>query len=271
MPPAYGDLPALAEFRSALSELVRFDVIQYPGLSEMVDRAAGFNLLVDAAVSRINAVRENQTCLLAGYSFGGLVAFEAARRIMDSGRRVDLLALIDTRLERSPEKATSFLAKAAAYIGGTWSRPDKLYRDGVWLILSLLVRHSSLTLLRRIDDFTRMMPSPTAVALRIEIFTLLRAHAIRGWSFKPLDVPTTLLRSDDAPTSRPDLGWGALCSQLTVRPVPGGHRSLFEPQYRDALCGQFVQAVEDAVKSSGSVGSPGVIDEWRQAGSIGGQ
>ena len=51
----------------------------------MVDRGAGFDLLVNAAVSRINAVCENQTCMLAGYSFGGWVAFEAARRLTNPG------------------------------------------------------------------------------------------------------------------------------------------------------------------------------------------
>jgi acyl-CoA synthetase (AMP-forming)/AMP-acid ligase II/thioesterase domain-containing protein len=246
IPPAYGDLPALAEFRAALSLRVRFDVIQYPSLGEMLDCGAGFELLVEAAVSRINAVCGDQRCLLAGYSFGGFVAFEAARRLIDSGRRVDLLALIDTRLERPPEETTSFLGKTVAYVRRNWSRPGKLYQDSVWVILSILVRHSPLGLLRRIDDFATKMRGSTAVAMRIEIFTLLRAHAIRGWIFKPLAVPMTLFRSDDAPSNQPDLGWGALCSQLTVQPINGGHRSLFEPQYRDALCAQFVRTVEDA-------------------------
>jgi thioesterase domain-containing protein/acyl carrier protein len=251
IPPAYGDLPALAEFRASLSERIHFDVIQYPDLGEMVDRGAGFDLLVDAAVTRINAVCEHRACLLTGYSFGGFVAFEAARRLDESGRRVDLLALIDTRLESSPAKVGGFLAKTTAYIGRTWSRPDKLYRDGVWLLLSLLVRHSPLRLLRRIDDFAKMMPGPTAVAVRIEIFTLLRAHAIRGWNFKPLGVPMTLFRTDDAPSSHPDHGWSRLCNQLTVRPIPGSHRSLFEPRYRDVLCAQFMQAIEDATLCRG--------------------
>jgi oxalate---CoA ligase len=263
MPPAYGDLPALAEFRAALSGRIRFDVIQYPPLGEMIDRGAGFDLLVDVAVNRINAMCKNQICRLAGYSFGGWVAFEAARRLIKSGRRVDLL-LIDTRLERPSEETSSFLAKATAYVGRTLSHPGKLYQDGVWQTLSLLVRHCPLSVLRQIDGLAQIVPGPPAVAFRIEILTLLRAHAIRRWDFKPLDVPTTLLRSDDAPSSRPDHGWGTLCSQLTVRPIPGGHRSLLEPQYRDALCAQFVRTVEDAAPDRWeSVGSPWEADDKR--------
>jgi acyl-CoA synthetase (AMP-forming)/AMP-acid ligase II/thioesterase domain-containing protein len=249
MPPAYGDLPALAEFRSALSAQVRFHVIQYPSLSEIIDGGSRFSSIVDAAVRQISVVNDTDTYLLAGYSFGGLVAFEVARYLIDAGRRVDLLALIDTRLEHLSEKATSFFAKAIAYIGKTWSRPAKLYWDCVWLTLSLLAQYSSPALLRRIDDLTKRLPGSVAVALRIELSTLLRARATQGWNFKPLDVPTTLFRSDIAPGTRPDLGWGALCSRLAVRPACGDHRSLFEPRYRAALCAQFVASVYDALKS----------------------
>jgi acyl-CoA synthetase (AMP-forming)/AMP-acid ligase II/thioesterase domain-containing protein len=252
VPPAYGDLPTLVEFRSALSGQIRFEVIQYPSLSEMADREAGFDLLIDAAVRQIEAACGSKPCLLAGYSFGGLVAFEAARRLIKAGRRIDLLALIDSRLGIASEKKPRFLNKAATYLTKSWSRPEKIYRDAVWLMLSLLARHSSPALLRRIDDLTKRLPGSTAVALRVEIFTLLRAQAIRGWSFKPLDAPITLLRSEETPESQPDLGWGSLCRQLTVRSVPGGHRTLFEPQYRSALCEQFARIVADACKSAGS-------------------
>jgi hypothetical protein len=40
--------------------------------------------------------------------------------------------------------------------------------------------------------------------------------------------------------------WEALCEQLVVRSIDGGHRSLFEPQFRASLCAQFLQAVETA-------------------------
>src|SRR5262249_37320579 len=132
------------------------------------------------------------------------------------------------------------------------------------------VRHSPLRLLRRIDDFAKKMRGATAVAIRMEIFTLLRAHTIRGWIFQPLAVPTTLFRSDDAPSDRPDLGWGALCTQLTIRPIHGGPRSFFEPQYRDALCAQFVRSVEDVTTRRNATGAPSSINGRRQAGSTGG-
>src|SRR6185436_6617260 len=53
----------------------------------------------DIAAFYLAAIRQVQPCgpyLLAGWSFGGYVAFEMARQISDSGEQVDLLAMLDT-------------------------------------------------------------------------------------------------------------------------------------------------------------------------------
>jgi hypothetical protein len=92
MPPASGDLPMLARLRAALEGKIRFVVIQYPGWREMLAAGAGFDVLVDAAVSQIHAERgEDDFYLLAGYSFGGFITWETARRLVEYGHRVGFL------------------------------------------------------------------------------------------------------------------------------------------------------------------------------------
>ena len=39
---------------------------------------------------------------LAGYSFGGIIAFEMARQLQDMGKEVKMLAMFDTYAYRSP-------------------------------------------------------------------------------------------------------------------------------------------------------------------------
>ena len=108
MLPAEGDSPTLSHFRSVLKDQIRFVLIEYPGWREMIDAGAGFEALVDAAVAQIcGQSRENECCLLAGYSFGGLVAVETARRLAKRGRQVGFLGLIDTRVERPADTAKS--------------------------------------------------------------------------------------------------------------------------------------------------------------------
>jgi len=47
-------------------------------------------------IEEMRAVAPNGPYLLAGYSFGGLVAFEMARQLVEAGKEVAMLAMLDT-------------------------------------------------------------------------------------------------------------------------------------------------------------------------------
>jgi thioesterase domain-containing protein len=103
MLPAGGDAVGLARFRMLLKTKIRFALIQYPDWREMIDSGGSFDALANSAVTQICAkCLEADPILLAGYSFGGLVAMEAARRLLERGRRVRFLGLIDTRAINPP-------------------------------------------------------------------------------------------------------------------------------------------------------------------------
>jgi acyl carrier protein len=63
------------------------------GLAEPLDRVEA---MAAAHIADIRAVAPHGPYLLAGYSFGGLVAFEMARQLVQAGDEVALLALLDT-------------------------------------------------------------------------------------------------------------------------------------------------------------------------------
>src|SRR5207248_1891657 len=109
MPSAEGDAPTYVRFRAALEGRVHFKVIDYPKWREMIDGGAGFDVIVDAAVEQILGACPSASCLLVGYSFGGFVAWEAAHRLTQLGRRVGFVGLIDTRRRRQLQKAQSLL------------------------------------------------------------------------------------------------------------------------------------------------------------------
>src|SRR4029077_3443843 len=79
LPSADGDTPLQAQFRAAFHNQIRFEVIQYPPWRDMIDAGAGFDLLITAAVDQILAANDGDI-FLAGFSFGGFVASEVARR-----------------------------------------------------------------------------------------------------------------------------------------------------------------------------------------------
>jgi oxalate---CoA ligase len=279
LPPAHGDTVALTRFRAALHGRVHFEVIRYPQLNEFLDGGAGCNLIVDSAVEQILAKGRRDAYYLAGYSFGGFVAWETARRLLESGHEVRFLGLIDTRLVAPRRERKSFFAKAAAYI---WRRlKPKLQHDqtamprnrtaveasgfSFWVacksfwgackaacedvlawLYETLARKCSRSLLRQVNRFAKALPVSAAITFELELIARLRSHAFQRITIEPLDVTATLFRSDEFGET-PDYGWGKLCKRLMVLPIDGGHLSLFDSKYREALCARFQHAVEAAI------------------------
>lgn len=272
LPPAHGDLPMLAQFRAAFKGQVHFEVIRYPPLNAFIDGGAGFDLLVDAAVAQIRAKGRFDSYYLAGYSFGGFVAFEAARRLIESGEEVTFLGLLDTRLIQ-PVTRKSLFRKAWGYLQRMatpdW-RPDDaasrfsipaavralgasfshVYRavfgDIQWWFFELLARSFSWPMLRRINSLATRLPGTLGVICQWGLMARLRVRTFRRDTIRPLDVTATLFRSDEGSAELPDYGWGPMCRQLVVQPIRGGHLSLFDPENREMLCATFAQAVEAA-------------------------
>jgi oxalate---CoA ligase len=273
LPPAHGDTPSLAQFRAAFEGRVRFEVIRYPKLNEFIDSGAEFNVMVDAAVAQILAKGPHEPYYLAGYSFGGFVAWETARRMLESGHEIGFLGLIDTRLIAPRQERRSIFTKARDYVRRTWlrlkskgskvSRPAihttilrfgvsfwdacaAAYQDILWWLFEALARNCPWSLLRKIDCLAKSLPGSAAITFQLELIVRLRSHALQRQTIEPLDVSTTLFRSDERCGDAPDYGWGKLCTQLVVLPIRGGHLSLFEAEYRKSLCTRFLQSVEAA-------------------------
>lgn len=233
MLPAEGDSPTLSHFRSVLKDQIRFVLIEYPGWREMIDAGAGFEALVDAAVAQIcGQSRENECCLLAGYSFGGLVAVETARRLAERGRQVGFLGLIDTRVERPPDTGEK----------RSVSRPMKI----VGKIISALILVSAFGPLKILGRLATRLPAKRAFTIEFMLNTRLRTRSLHRLHLKPLELPITLYRSSEHPSTLLDNGWSAYCDRVAVVPIGGTHHSILEPPFLDSLRKRFLEAVEAA-------------------------
>ncbi len=173
----------------------------------------------------------------AGYSFGGFVAWEAARRLLEAGSKVDFVGLIDTRRGRDLEPQRTLLRKDWL----SWS-------DGVALrrMLRLLLRLSAYATLRMVGRLAMLLPARAAFALHSHLIAELRLNALRQWTFEPQQIRATLFRSSEAMSLTPDFGWRALCEDLTMIPIGGSHTSLLEPPHREILCEHFLAALTQA-------------------------
>jgi oxalate---CoA ligase len=240
MTPAHGDLPGLAHFRAALSSQIRFNLIEYPDWRKMIESGSRFEALVEAAVEQIcQQTLEHEACYLVGYSFGGFVAFEAARRLVEQGRHISFLGLIDSRTSR-PTDATP-------------TRKPPFVLALVGKIISALILASAFRPLKLIGEMATWLPAKSAFTVEFMLNFRLRTKSLRLLQLEPLKAPVTLFRSDEGPSR--DNGWGPYCSELTIVPIGGDHHSILAPPHIDLLSARFLQSIELA-RTEASCDSP---------------
>ena len=124
-----GTVFAYAPLARELSGTFKVYGLEAPGLTAAGVTAAALAGLVTDYTERIRAARPTGPYRLAGWSMGGVVAFEIARRLEQDGAEVTLLALLDvpfavpdTRMPAGEELAAQFLADAARSLG--WDAAD---------------------------------------------------------------------------------------------------------------------------------------------------
>ncbi|MGW8380894.1 beta-ketoacyl synthase N-terminal-like domain-containing protein [Streptomyces sp. ODS28] len=199
--------------------------------------------------ARVCARLVRETCpdgpwVLGGWSYGGLLAQEAARVLVAEGGRVSALLLIDSVLplpapELPPrEEARRRFAAFAAYVEDTYGVPLPLPYGELALLddagqVELVVKaleqavgppHSALEHQRTsyldLRSGERHTPGPYAGRTLLVRATEAAPHTVRDARYE---------REDEA------LGWDAYCSDLAVVPVHGHHLSLLDPPAVDLL------------------------------------
>ncbi|MFO1460675.1 MAG: amino acid adenylation domain-containing protein [Verrucomicrobiota bacterium] len=73
-----------------------FDGLQYPGLDGRCQPLTSTEAIAEAMESQIQEIHPEGPLWLSGYSFGGAVAYELARRFKSRGRTVECVVLFDT-------------------------------------------------------------------------------------------------------------------------------------------------------------------------------
>ncbi|MBX3732750.1 MAG: AMP-binding protein [Verrucomicrobiae bacterium] len=91
-----------------------FDGLQFPGLDDAGPRLTRVEAMAASVVSQLGGLYPEGPIVFSGYSFGGLVAYEAARQWTALGREVERVVLLDTTVHggrrlRSPGEHLSVL------------------------------------------------------------------------------------------------------------------------------------------------------------------
>jgi amino acid adenylation domain-containing protein len=159
-----GTVSAYAPLGRELADTFRVYGLESPALGSPGAIAGSLAALVTDYTQRIRAVQQAGPYALGGWSMGGVIAFEVARRLEQAGADVDLLLLLDAPfalpadLPRQEELAGRFVADAAHSLGlEAEGAPDPVTTPPAgqlaWLAAQLTGGDIEAQLQRRFDVF----------------------------------------------------------------------------------------------------------------------
>ncbi|MFB1485352.1 amino acid adenylation domain-containing protein, partial [Corallococcus sp. RDP092CA] len=202
---------------------------------------------------------------LAGWSLGGIIAFEMARQLRAEGEEVALLASIDAYTvqhmvpDKQPEQVLEeMLTSELTFMLATTTGGDPM---------ELRERISRMTQAERVNYFYEVgSQSDSQIAevgvdrvrnlYRVFEFT---SRAFTSYDAKPLDGKLVLLRASQRPDTREDHGWEGLVSGgVEVVDMPGSHMTMMRKplianvaKELQARIGSWTAPVDDPKKKLG--------------------
>jgi thioesterase domain-containing protein/acyl carrier protein len=234
------------------SEPVKLQNPSAPSIGEMV---AGY-------IDKIPGLAPDDRLIVGGWSFGGLLAYEAVRQLQENGYRVEMLVMIDTEKpqkefwERTADSIARRLRNAFPEISSS-GRADLVERADL---------ESSLFIIGRSD--------PTAENLDVLLSCLPEevTQAIPGWREMPpeqlfisaykivscisaladYDPPKNLnvnLNFYEAKLNRGENSahaWaGLVAGEVRQKSIPGDHHSILQKSYAGEIAAHFNRAIAD--------------------------
>jgi len=209
--------------------------------------------IAEAYVEQIIRIQSTSPFLLAGYSFGGIVALEIAQQLKQRGLRAEMTVLYDVPNPQLVEHAS-----AIERLRKFWNRQEST---------SALTK--SMQLSRRLGQAVQ---DRAAVELENRLAKRIASEDEAGgfWRHKkcrehhmtveqayepqPFSMPMGLVvatgNSSKYKTDETQ-GWSEIASDLSIIEVPGSHLELFDNLY----VGNLVSATEQLLKQSGAPGS----------------
>jgi len=220
------------------------------GVDEPLDR------IEDIAAHYIKAIVEQNPSgpyALAGYSFGGIIAFEMARQLEALGKEVKMLAMFDTYAYRSPHydtpvvkfyKRSRFFVKRLFY---TFT-----FSNGV----KYQLKERSTNIKRR---FIRMWwnlkygknQTQAGIFGYSNKVDVMNEHAEKHYQLKPYDIAVEVFRAENRTFYMDDaeyLGWKPYAKKgVNIHPIPGEHNTIFKAPNDKVFASILQKCLDEAI------------------------
>jgi thioesterase domain-containing protein len=225
-PGSVGYGPSLAAFSSAMGKTAKVVPIRYPGLALILRGQSDLASMADAAVQQINRAQPSGHVRLLGHSLGGAVALEVAVRLLEAGRSVKFIGVLDTSLEGERSRLWDTFIRTMRRLR---SNRISFQRVACRALAKFAVRLGhEVRLASAIDRYTEGQFNGACFRIKLELQEVLRARAFFRWLEEPkpaLPIQGTLFRCARPGMSRA-IGWDRVFRDLQVVPIVGTHIDL---------------------------------------------
>ncbi|MFZ5829498.1 MAG: thioesterase domain-containing protein, partial [Planctomycetota bacterium] len=229
--------------------------LQPPLAAENIEQFRDFRTTARILAGSLRSYQSQGPYALAGFSYGGLMAYEVACLLSEMGEKVDVLAVIDTGPGNRGEKprwgdACRRMGRIAANLPAWVCDECRHFEPGRWAggagrKLRRVYRYLSSAGRAKLelDDLfdVRRIPSQNR-----ELMTAVFA-ALRDYQPRPYRGKLVLLRAETRSLlggSAPDLGWRRWVADLEIRPIRGNHESILHPPHVGELARQLRELLE---------------------------
>ena len=215
-------------------------------------RALTLDQLVESCRAQIELLAPTGKIRLAGYSFGGTMAYAVAEALTAAGRRVDRLCLVEAPSSAHVPTPVSPQTRWRRWVRAMGDR--QLSQEIARTIVGAVTRLRKPELLIALGRLGRFhLPFGMHKHLDGHVTCRLREHLLLELIERmrvprpPLAVPAVLFRSTQqlGVNADPDLGWSRHLSSLQVIDLPGDHHTVIKPENIATLCNAFIRAMAE--------------------------
>ncbi|TDD93465.1 thioesterase domain-containing protein, partial [Flavobacterium cellulosilyticum] len=201
-------------------------------------------------IEAITKINPKGPYALAGFSFGGIVAFEMTRQLKEQGKTVSLTAVLDSYVDSSYYYSSYQQKKLVRYYDRTCRRLDFLMEMLMsWKAFKKRYNAKKEYILKQHFGHNNTMTEQEAIAHEqfVEADRMVNV-IVNRYHLKPQDFNVDLFRSKDDDHYKLDpthLGWKrAVLKGITIHNIPGDHLGIVEPP-NDKVLARMLQDILD--------------------------
>ena len=226
-PGAAGSVLQLAPLADALAVPGPIYAIRPRGMSEHETPCRDVTEMAEHAVGVIARVRGDGPYFLVGYSAGGLVALETARRLSAAGHSVPLVVLLDTYPSRETWPLLCHVSILLRQTGrAIWTLRRLALREALGDVtrrLRSLLLYLAASGLRLVTPPPLVAEGSDAFSRRVHLASVRAGEAYRPARYAGRVVFMQPMAIANLEPRAPHTVWGQFLADLAIRRVPGSH------------------------------------------------